>query len=72
MCGSWIPMTCWPMARWPRSRRRLARDRPDVLLIDYLILGPSGQTRPSPGAALLAAPAGAAARRRSRWRNGRP
>jgi CDP-glycerol glycerophosphotransferase len=35
----------------------LTRGRPDVLLIDYLILGSSGQTRPSPGAALLAAPA---------------
>lgn len=39
----------------------LTRSRPDVLLIDYLILGSSGQTRPSPGAALLAAPPGAAA-----------
>jgi CDP-glycerol glycerophosphotransferase len=39
----------------------LTRGRPDVLLIDYLILGSSGQTRPSPGAALLAAPRGAAA-----------
>src|SRR5215472_18277619 len=33
----------------------------DVLLIDYLILGSSGQAQPSPGAALLAAPRGAAA-----------
>jgi CDP-glycerol glycerophosphotransferase len=32
-----------------------------VLLIDYLILGSSGRTQPSPGAALLAAPRGAAA-----------
>jgi CDP-glycerol glycerophosphotransferase len=39
----------------------LDRGRPDVLLIDYLILGSSGQTRPSPGAALLAAPRGVAA-----------
>ena len=39
----------------------LTRGRPDVLLIDYLILGSSGQTRPSPGAALLAGPRGAAA-----------
>ena len=39
----------------------LTHGRPDVLLIDYLILGSSGQTRPSPGAALLAAPRGAAA-----------
>jgi CDP-glycerol glycerophosphotransferase len=36
---------------------RLAAGRPDVLLIDYLILGSSGRTQPSPGAALLAAPA---------------
>jgi CDP-glycerol glycerophosphotransferase len=35
---------------------RLAAGRPDVLLIDYLILGSSGRTQPSPGAALLAAP----------------
>jgi len=40
---------------------RLAAARPDVLLIDYLILGSSGRTQPSPGAALLAAPPGAAA-----------
>jgi CDP-glycerol glycerophosphotransferase len=40
---------------------RLAHGRPDVLLIDYLILGSSGRTQPSPGAALLAAPPGAAA-----------
>jgi CDP-glycerol glycerophosphotransferase len=40
---------------------RLAAARPDVLLIDYLILGTSGRTQPSPGAALLAAPPGAAA-----------
>ena len=39
----------------------LARGVPDVLLIDYLILGSSGRTQPSPGAALLAAPRGAAA-----------
>ena len=40
---------------------RLDRGEPDVLLIDYLILGASGRTQPSPGAALLAAPRGAAA-----------
>jgi CDP-glycerol glycerophosphotransferase len=40
---------------------RLDRGRADVLLIDYLILGSSGRTQPSPGAALLAAPRGAAA-----------
>jgi CDP-glycerol glycerophosphotransferase len=40
---------------------RLAAGRPDVLLIDYLILGASGRTQPSPGAALLAAPRAAAA-----------
>jgi len=40
---------------------RLAAGRPDVLLIDYLILGSSGRTQPSPGAALLAAPRAAAA-----------
>ncbi|HEY7359220.1 MAG TPA: glycosyltransferase [Streptosporangiaceae bacterium] len=40
---------------------RLAAGRPDVLLIDYLILGSSGRTQPSPGAALLAAPPAAAA-----------
>src|SRR5437762_9010815 len=39
---------------------RLGRGPADVLLIDYLILGSSGQTQPSPGAALLAAPPGAA------------
>lgn len=40
----------------------LARARPDVLLLDYLIVDASGGTRPSPGAALLAArPAGAGA-----------
>ena len=39
----------------------LAGGEPDVLLIDYLILGSSGRTQPSPGAALLAAPSGAAA-----------
>ena len=54
-------MTCWPMARWPRSRRGWPAAEPDVLLIDYLILGSSGRTQPSPGAALLAAPQGAAA-----------
>lgn len=32
----------------------LGRHRPDVLLIDYLILHRSGRTEPSPGAALLA------------------
>jgi len=37
----------------------LAGGEPDVLLIDYLILGSSGHTQPSPGAALLAAPSGA-------------
>src|SRR5215467_9336224 len=40
---------------------RLAAGRPDVLLIDYLILGSAGRTQPSPGAALLAAPRAAAA-----------
>ena len=40
---------------------RLGNGPADVLLIDYLILGSSGQTQPSPGAALLAAPPGAAA-----------
>ncbi len=39
----------------------LALGEPDVLLIDYLILGSSGRTQPSPGAALLVAPPGAAA-----------
>lgn len=39
---------------------RLARDRPDVLLIDYLILDRSGGTSPSPGTGLLAGPAGGA------------
>src|SRR5215471_10297769 len=38
----------------------LDRGRPDVLLIDYLILRASGRTQPSPGAALLAPPPGAA------------
>jgi glycosyltransferase involved in cell wall biosynthesis len=37
---------------------RLARDRPDVLLIDYLMLYPAGRAEPSPWAALLAAPGG--------------
>jgi CDP-glycerol glycerophosphotransferase len=37
---------------------RLARDRPDVLLIDYLILRGRGRAEPSPGTGLLAAPAG--------------
>jgi glycosyltransferase involved in cell wall biosynthesis len=37
---------------------RLARDRPDVLLVDYLILHRSGRTAPSPGAGLLAGPGG--------------
>jgi CDP-glycerol glycerophosphotransferase len=32
---------------------RLERDRPDLLLLDYLILHPGGQTEPSPGADLL-------------------
>jgi CDP-glycerol glycerophosphotransferase len=32
---------------------RLGRDRPDVLLIDYVDLFPGGQTAPSPGRALL-------------------
>ena len=40
---------------------RLTRDRPDVLLIDYLILRAPGRTEPSPGAGLLAGPAGGAA-----------
>ena len=39
---------------------RLGNGPADVLLIDYLILGSSGQTQPSPGAALLTAPPGAA------------
>jgi CDP-glycerol glycerophosphotransferase len=39
---------------------RLEQDRPDVLLIDYEELHPSGRTAPSPGRDLLrAAPAGA-------------
>ncbi len=33
---------------------RLARDRPDILLIDYRILRPGGGTEPSHGAVLLA------------------
>jgi Glycosyl transferase family 2 len=33
---------------------RLERDQPDVLLIDYLIVHPAGDTEPSPGAELLA------------------
>lgn len=37
---------------------RLERDRPDVLLVDYRILRPGGGTEPSPGAGLLAGPAG--------------
>ncbi len=37
-----------------RVAARLAHDQPDVLLLDYLILHPSGQTEPSPGAELLA------------------
>jgi CDP-glycerol glycerophosphotransferase len=40
---------------------RLAGDRPDVLLIDYLILRGRGHTEPSPGAGLLAAPPDGAA-----------
>jgi CDP-glycerol glycerophosphotransferase len=40
--------------------QRLRYDRPDVLLIDYLIMTGPGRTEPSPGAALLAAPAGGA------------
>jgi CDP-glycerol glycerophosphotransferase len=39
----------------------LGRGQPDVLLIDYLILGSPGRAGPSPGAALLAAPPGTAA-----------
>jgi CDP-glycerol glycerophosphotransferase len=39
---------------------RLGNGPADVLLIDYLILGSPGQTQPSPGAALLAVPPGAA------------
>lgn len=35
---------------------RLDRDKPDVLLLDYRILLPSGRTEPSPGAELLAGP----------------
>jgi CDP-glycerol glycerophosphotransferase len=35
---------------------RLVRDRPDVLLLDYLSLHPDGRTEPSHGAGLLAAP----------------
>lgn len=35
---------------------RLVRDRPDMLLIDYLIRHPSGRTEPSPGAGLLLRP----------------
>jgi CDP-glycerol glycerophosphotransferase len=38
---------------------RLARDRPDVLLVDYRTLRPTGGTEPSPGAAQLASTAGA-------------
>ena len=45
----------------PAVAAALGRGRPDVLLIDYLILGSSGRTGPSPGAALLAAPPGVAA-----------
>src|SRR6266568_2023521 len=37
-----------------RVAARLAHEQPDVLLLDYLILHPSGQTEPSPGAELLA------------------
>jgi CDP-glycerol glycerophosphotransferase len=37
---------------------RLERDRPDVLLIDYRILLPTGRTEPSPGTALLAGACG--------------
>jgi len=37
---------------------RLERDRPDVLLLDYRILGPGGRSGPSPGAALLAGSTG--------------
>ena len=36
---------------------RLARDGPDVLLLDYRTLLPSGRTEPSAGAGLLAGPA---------------
>ena len=35
---------------------RLCRDSPDVLLLDYRTLLPSGRTEPSPGAGLLAGP----------------
>jgi CDP-glycerol glycerophosphotransferase len=35
---------------------RLERDRPDLLLIDYVDLFPNGRTAPSPGRALLSAP----------------
>jgi len=35
---------------------RLERDRPDLLLIDYVDLFPDGQTAPSPGRALLGVP----------------
>ena len=35
---------------------RLDRDSPDVLLLDYRTLLPSGRTEPSPGSALLAGP----------------
>lgn len=38
--------------------RRLERDQPDVLLVDYRILLPGGGTEPSPGAGLLAGAAG--------------
>jgi CDP-glycerol glycerophosphotransferase len=38
---------------------RLARDRPDVLLIDYLTVHPGGRAEPSHGRALLAGGAGA-------------
>ena len=34
----------------------LQRDDPDLLLLDYRILRPSGRTEPSPGAGLLAGP----------------
>jgi glycosyltransferase involved in cell wall biosynthesis len=37
---------------------RLCRDSPDVLLLDYRTLLPSGRTEPSPGAELLAGPGG--------------
>ncbi len=37
---------------------RLARDRPDVLLLDYRILWPGGGSEPSPGARCWPGPRG--------------